>query len=204
MSKTKLAVLVVSLSVLSHGAFAETYEVLVAKQRQAMALEIDKKIADASGASKVTQTPAAPATPAPGPASTNTASVSEHKKPPHAAIDDLRVNGIYGVNGTTTVDVSIGDGPSYPITKDRSIKGWSLSEVSPSSVTFRNGKTHQTKTIYLAEPTTTAPVVASQQPAGGQQNAVGQQVVGNVIPSMPGPAFGIPPSPSAVTSMSSQ
>jgi len=150
MSKTSGLVLVLSLLLCVREAVADTLDVLVDKQRQALAHEMDKKLQDDGGANAAkVQLPLPSQLP-----STAASAEADAKKPPHNPVDDLRVNAIYGVNGSTTVDVSIGDGPSYPITKDRSIKGWTIAKVSPSSVTFRNLKTKALKTIYLAEPTT--------------------------------------------------
>ncbi|MEX3960181.1 hypothetical protein AB4Y31_29695 [Trinickia sp. EG282A] len=133
------------------------------KQRQALVHEMDKRLQDDSGtkqaqgqATSQGQLPSAPAS-----------AEADAKKAAHNPVDDLRVNAIYGVNGMTTVDVSIGDGPSYPITKDRSIKGWTIAKVSPSSVTFRNVKTKALKTIYLAEPTTSPSPTSQTTMAGG-------------------------------------
>ncbi|PCE30063.1 hypothetical protein BZL54_23140 [Burkholderia ubonensis subsp. mesacidophila] len=167
---------------MSHAAAADTLSSLVDKQRQVMGRELDKKLQDDGPGSK-TAPPPPPAAAAPAPASV--ATEASAKKAPHSVADDLRVNAIYGVNGVTTVDVSIGDGPSYPITKDRSIKGWSIAKVSPSSVTFVNAKTRARKTIYLAEPTAApAPAPAAQAPASSF----------GFSPSMP-MQMGVPPLP---------
>ncbi len=66
MSKTKAALLSVVFIVGSHAACAATLDVLVAKQREAMEMEIDKKIQDASGASKAGH-PASTSVPDPSP-----------------------------------------------------------------------------------------------------------------------------------------
>ncbi|KVT01075.1 hypothetical protein [Burkholderia ubonensis] len=169
MSKTSGLALVFSLILLARGAMADTLDVLVDKQRQALVHEMDKKLQDDSGA-KQTQAPATL------PSQLQSAAASaeaDAKKVAHNPVDDLRVNAIYGVNGMTTVDVSIGDGPSYPITKDRSIKGWTIAKVSPSSVTFRNVRTKVLKTIYLAEPTTSPAPTTQTTMAGGMVPPVG-------------------------------
>ncbi|HDR9034170.1 TPA: hypothetical protein QDB07_001639 [Burkholderia vietnamiensis] len=169
MSKTSGLVLVLSLAAFAHVASADTLDMLVEKQRQALVHEMDKKLQEDSGAKQAQAAVTSPSQLPPATASAETDAKKEARKP----VDDLRVNAIYGVNGMTTVDVSIGDGPSYPITKDRSIKGWTIAKVSPSSVTFRNVRTKALKTIYLAEPTT-APAPTSQTTvAGGPLPPVG-------------------------------
>lgn len=182
MSRTKAVALALAFACVGHAACADTLSALVDKQRQVMGRELDKKLQDDAPASKTAANqPSAAVAPAPASAAVEASS----KKAAHSVADDLRVNAIYGVSGVTTVDVSIGDGPSYPITKDRSIKGWSIVKVSPSSVTFVNAKTRARKTIYLAEPTTApAAVPAAQAPAA----AFG------FSPSMPVP-MGVPPLP---------
>ncbi len=180
MSKTSGLVLVLSLVLFAQGAVADTLDVLVDKQRQALVHEMDKKLQDDSG-TKQAQAQTAP----PGQLPSATASAeADAKKAAHNPVDDLRVNAIYGVNGTTTVDVSIGDGPSYPITKDRSIKGWTIAKVSPSSVTFRNVKTKALKTIYLAEPTTSPASTSQTTMAGGIVPPNGMSV-GMPMPNFP-------------------
>src|SRR5260364_51567 len=64
---------------------------------------------------------------------------------------DLRLHAIYGVGEQVTVDVSVGNGPSFPLTKGRRIEGWSLASIAPASVTFKhvNGRK---KTVYLSTP----------------------------------------------------
>ena len=179
MSKTSGLVLVFSLVLFARGAVADTLDVLVDKQRQALVHEMDKKLQD-DGGGKQAQAQTTP----PGQVPSATASVeADAKKAPHNPVDDLRVNAIYGVNGTTTVDVSIGDGPSYPITKVRSLKGWTIAKVSPSSVTFWNVKTKALKTIYLAEPTT-SPASTSQTMAGGMVPPLGMSG-GMPMPNFP-------------------
>lgn len=178
MSKTSGLVLVLSLVLFTQGAVADTLDVLVDKQRQALVHEMDKKLQDDSGTKQAQIA-------APGRLSSVTAPAeADAKKAPHNAVDELRVNAIYGVNGTTTVDVSIGDGPSYPITKDRSIKGWTIAKVSPSSVTFKNVKTKALKTIYLAEPTT-VPASTSQTPMAGVGVPPNGMTVGMPMPNFP-------------------
>ncbi|WP_090836171.1 hypothetical protein [Paraburkholderia hospita] len=137
-----------SLLVISQAASADTLSTLVEKQRLVMAHEMDKKLEE-DPVARQSQSSAGQAL------SPNVTADGSAKKEAHPVVDDLRVNGIYGVNGVTTVDVSIGDGPSYPITKGRAIKDWTVDKVLPSSVTFRNIKTGSKKTIYLAEPVTT-------------------------------------------------
>ncbi|NIF40156.1 hypothetical protein F3J14_04410 [Burkholderia sp. Tr-862] len=159
---------------------ADTLDMLVDKQRQALVHEMDKKLQEDSGA-KLAQAPATSPSPLPpATASADTDAKKEARKP----ADDLRVNAIYGVNGMTTVDVSIGDGPSYPITKDRSIKGWAIAKVSPSSVTFRNVRTKALKTIYLAEPTTSQASASQTTMAAGVMPPVGLPV-GMPMPNFP-------------------
>jgi hypothetical protein len=180
MSKTSGLVLVLSLLLFTQGAVADTLDVLVDKQRQALVHEMDKKLQDDSGTRQAQQQTGSPAQ---GPSATVSAE-ADAKKVPHDPVDDLRVNAIYGVNGTTTVDVSIGDGPSYPITKDRSIKGWTIAKVSPSSVTFRNVKSKALKTIYLAEPTTSPASPSQTTMAGGLMPPNGMSV-GMPMPNFP-------------------
>ncbi|WP_420213581.1 hypothetical protein ACN8ZM_40975 (plasmid) [Burkholderia aenigmatica] len=182
MSKTSVLVLVLSLAGIAQGAIADTLDMLVDKQRQALVHEMDKKLQEDSGA-KLTQAAQAPANP---PGQSPPAAVSadgDAKKEARKPADDLRVNAIYGVNGMTTVDVSLGDGPSYPITKDRSIKGWTIAKVSPSSVTFRNIRTKALKTVYLAEPTT-PPAAITQGTSAGAMPPVGLPV-GMPMPNFP-------------------
>lgn len=180
MSKTSGLVLVLSLATIAQGAMADTLDMLVDKQRQALVHEMDKKLQEDSGA-KLAQPPAtSPNQLPPATASADTDAKKEARKP----VDDLRVNAIYGVNGMTTVDVSIGDGPSYPITKDRSIKGWTIAKVSPSSVTFRNVRTKALKTIYLAEPTTSTATASQATMAAGAIPPVGLPV-GMPMPNFP-------------------
>lgn len=180
MSKTSGLALVLSLVVFAQGAVADTLDVLVDKQRQALVHEMDKKLQDDSAAK---QTQAQTVSPSQLPSAAASAE-ADAKKAAHNPVDDLRVNAIYGVNGMTTVDVSIGDGPSYPITKDRSIKGWTIAKVSPSSVTFRNLRTKALKTIYLAEPTT-SPASTSQAAMAGGMMPPNVMSVGMPVPNFP-------------------
>lgn len=141
---------------------AATIDELVATQREAMRAEMDKKIADAKGDKPATNAPAPIATPA----------VAEAKEPkPKQTLDDIRVNGIYSdARGVVTVDVSVGNSASFPLTKGRSIEGWSIASIDEASVTFQRGKSGAKKTVYMAQPTVSAvaPTVvataAAQQP----------------------------------------
>ncbi|SEU40334.1 hypothetical protein SAMN03159335_06279 [Burkholderia cepacia] len=183
MSKTSGIVFVLSLAMIAQGAIADTLDMLVDKQRQALVHEMDKKLQEDSGA-KLAQAAQTPATsPTQLPAATASAD-GDAKKETRKPVDDLRVNAIYGVNGMTTVDVSLGDGPSYPITKDRSIKGWTIAKVSPSSVTFRNIRTKALKTIYLAEPTTLPAATSQTTTSAGAMPAVGLPI-GMPMPNFP-------------------
>lgn len=153
MSKTSrlfVALICVAMPVLAE---AEVLEVLVAKQREAMAAEIDKKIYDARGGSRAMQS---------APVTTELPS----KRPER---EELHVTGIYGANGSTTVDVAFGDGPSLPlpVAKNRSINNWSVQKVSPSVVTFKNVKTGEVRPVNLAAPTMGGVGAPAQVVAGG-------------------------------------
>ncbi len=117
--------------------FSATINQLVAKQRAVMERALDAKL-------KKTDASAFPAPPL-----TNTAApLTGHAR---TEARDLRIHAIYGVGESVTVDVSIGNGPSFPLTKGRAIEGWSLVSIAPASVTFKhvNGRR---KTVYLSAP----------------------------------------------------
>ncbi|MBC8641693.1 hypothetical protein IAG25_33240 [Caballeronia sp. EK] len=160
------------IGLLSHAAQAATIEELVAAQREVMRAEMAKKIADAKGDKTAATAPATSALPVPiavAPAITEAKTPKESK--PRNPVDDIRVNGIYSdARGVVTVDVSVGNSASFPLTKGRSIEGWSLADISEASVTFQHGKNGAKKVVYMAQPTVSAaaPTVvataASQQP----------------------------------------
>jgi hypothetical protein len=153
----------------SQAARSATIDELVATQREVMRAEMAKKIADAKG-EKAAPNPLAPI-PYTGPSAAATPVAAEVKEKPKKPLDDIRVNGIYSdARGVVTVDVSVGNSASFPLTKGRSIEGWSIASIDEASVTFQRGKGGVKKTIYMAQPTVSAvaPTVvataASQQP----------------------------------------
>ncbi|CCD28932.1 Putative type IV pilus assembly protein [Candidatus Glomeribacter gigasporarum BEG34] len=148
--------------------FSATIDQLVARQRAVMERELDAKLrkTDASAFS-VQPLPGTAASPARG-ARTNA--------------QDLRLHAIYGVGEQVTVDVSVGNGPSFPLTKGRRIEGWSLASIAPASVTFKhvNGRK---KTVYLSTP-------AQVDAEASQGNAILPSPLPNGVscfPMMPGP-----------------
>lgn len=159
------------IGLLAQAAQAATIDELVAAQREVMRTEMAKKIADAKGDNKPAAT-APPASVMPVPVTPVVADSKEPKESkPKNPLDDIRVNGIYSdARGVVTVDVSVGNSASFPLTKGRSIEGWSLAHISEASVTFQRGKNGARKTVYMAQPTVSAaaPTVvaaaASQQP----------------------------------------
>jgi len=156
----------------AHAAQAATIDELVAAQREVMRAEMAKKIADAKGDKTVATAPAPSALPVPVAVATPVAEAKTPKESkPKTPVDDIRVNGIYSdARGIVTVDVSVGNSASFPLTKGRSIEGWSLADISEASVTFQHGKNGAKKVVYMAQPTVSAaaPTVvataASQQP----------------------------------------
>lgn len=117
--------------------FSATIDQLVAKQRAVMAQALDEKL-------KKTDASVSPA-----PHSPNTAALPTEGA--RTSAQNLRIHAIYGVGEQVTVDVSIGNGPSFPLTKGRTIDGWSLTSIAPTSVTLKhvNGRK---KTVYLSTP----------------------------------------------------
>jgi hypothetical protein len=161
------------IGMLAHATQAATIDELVAAQREVMRAEMAKKIADAKGEKPASSAPAQNLLPVPAPAAPTpvVAETKEPKEKPKNPLDDIRVNGIYSdARGVTTVDVSVGNSASFPLTKGRSIEGWSIANIDEASVTFQRGKSGAKKTIYMAQPTVSAvaPTVvataASQQP----------------------------------------
>jgi hypothetical protein len=165
-----VTVLAFGIGMLPQAAHAATIDELVATQREAMRAEMAKKIADAKGEKPGAALPTANAFPSPLSAPV-VVEAKEAKPPRKNPLDDIRVNGIYtDAHGVVTVDVSVGNSASFPLTKGRSVEGWSLADISEASVTFQRGKNGATKTIYMAQPTVSAvsPTVvataSSQQP----------------------------------------
>lgn len=159
------------IGLLAQAAQAATIDELVATQREVMRAEMAKKIADAKG-DKPSPTVPAPSV-VPVPVTAPAVAESREPKEPKAKnpLDDIRVNGIYSdARGVVTVDVSVGNSASFPLTKGRSIEGWSIADISEASVTFQRGRNGAKKTVYMAQPTVSAvaPTVvataASQQP----------------------------------------
>lgn len=194
-ARRMLAVTVVAFGIglLVQAAHAATIDELVATQREAMRAEMAKKIADAKGEKPGTTVHAPNAFPAPQPAPV-VAEAKEPKQPKKNSLDDIRVNGIYSdAYGVVTVDVSVGNSASFPLTKGRSVEGWSLADISEASVTFQRGKNGATKTIYMAQPTVSAVPPTVVATANSQQPMFPSSM--SLPPPMAGLGGGVPIGP---------
>jgi hypothetical protein len=197
-ARRMLAVTVVAfgIGVLPQAAHAATIDELVATQREAMRAEMAKKIADAKGEKPGATVPVPNAFPGPQPAPV-VAELKEPKKqtePKKNPLDDIRVNGIYSdAHGVVTVDVSVGNSASFPLTKGRSVEGWSLADISEASVKFQHGKNGATKTIYMAQPTVSAVPPTVVATANSQQPMFPSSM--SLPPPMAGLGGGVPNGP---------
>lgn len=123
------------------GVRAATIAQLVAKQRLVMEKEMDKKLSESETREKSSRSL--------GNRTTEMGTGQSAK-----SANELSVNAIYGINGVMSVDVSIAQGPFFPLTQGQEIAGWSIAALSASAVMLKHRKRGETKTIYFSAPMT--------------------------------------------------